>query len=201
MEFVHAANTGDWSGSVCASAGKAVEPLQGSSSRERSFRAVASYQHAIVTLMCGRDSEGLAFIRTQSSTETEERASASLKTAMVHASLVAYLRGDVTVDVAALNAATAAPDQALVGPPLTLRTNELLGEVHLKAGRARDAVADYERALVTTPNRASALLGLARARAAAGDRPGASDAYKQLLANWHKADADLATLTEARGGS
>ncbi len=65
----------------------------------------------------------------------------------------------------------------------------------------RDAVADYERALVTTPNRAAALLGLARARAAAGDRPGASDAYKQLLANWHKADADLATLTEARGGS
>ena len=27
-------------------------------------------QHAIVTLMCGRDSEGLAFIRTSSSTQT-----------------------------------------------------------------------------------------------------------------------------------
>lgn len=201
MEFVHAANTGQWSGSVCASAGKPVEPLQGTSSRERNMRAVTSYQHAIVTLMCGHGSEGLAFIRTQSSTETEERASALLKTAIVHASLVAYLRGDLTVDVAALNAGTAAPDQALVGPPMTLRTNELLGEVHLKAGRARDAVADYERALATTPNRAAALLGLARARTGAGDRPGASDAYKQLLANWHKADADLATLTEARGGS
>lgn len=201
MEFVHAANTGEWFGSVCASAGKAVEPLHGTSSRERNMRAVASYQHAIVTLMCGRGSEGLEFVRGQASTETEERASASLKTAIVHASLVAHLRGDPTIDVGTLNAGTAAPDQALVGPPLTLRTNELLGEVHLKAGRARDAVADYERALETTPNRAAALLGLARARAAAGDRQGASQAYKQLLDNWHKADADLATVTEARGRS
>ncbi len=82
-----------------------------------------------------------------------------------------------------------------------LRTNELLGEAHLKAGRARDAVADYERALETTPNRAEALLGLARARKAAGDSQGAAEAYKQLLSNWRQADADVAALEEARGGS
>lgn len=201
MEFVHAANSGDWSGGVCASAGRPVEPLVGTSGRERSLRAIASYQRAIATLMCGRSNEGLEFIRAQAAAETEDRAVRALKTATLHALLLAYLRGDYSVDLAALNAATAEPDQALVGPPVTLRTNELLGEAHLKAGRPLDAVADYQRALETTPNRSGALLGLARAAAAAGDRPAASSAYKRLLANWHKADGNLAALTEARAGS
>ena len=123
-----------------------------------------------------------------------------LRTAQVHATLIGVLRGD-DVPAKSLDAATMAPDQPLVGPPLTLRTNELLGEIHLKQGRPAEAVADYERALKTTPSRAAALLGLARARTAAGDRAGAREAYRQLLANWHAADADLPQIAEARGGS
>ena len=72
-----------------------------------------------------------------------------------------------------------------VGPPSTLRTDELLGEALLKAGRPREAVAAYERALQLTPKRSVALLGLARARLAAGDRAGSVEAYRQVLANWH----------------
>lgn len=197
MEFKHAAETGRWSGHLCESAGQAVAPLAGTSSRERAFRAVALYQRAIVTMMCKPGSDGLAFVRSQAALEKDDRA---LKTALVHAQLIAYLRGDSSVDVDAV-AGQAGADQPLVGPPVMLRTNELLGEAHLKAGRARDAVADYERALGTTPNRGAALLGLARARKAMGDGKGAAEAYKQLLANWRQADADVAALQEARGGS
>jgi tetratricopeptide (TPR) repeat protein len=201
MDFVQAANTGQWSGDVCAAAGLAVEPLRGSTSREQSFRAVTAYQRTIVTLMCGSSEAGRAFLDAQLAKESSnERTSAMLRTAQVHAMLIGVLRGD-DVPAKALDAATLAPDQALVGPPLTLRTNELLGEIHLKQGRPAEAIAAYDRALKTTPNRAAALLGLARARAASGDLAGAKEAYKQLLANWHHADADLPQIAEARGGS
>ena len=78
MEFVQAANTGAWVGRVCEQAGRPVTPLVGTSSRERSFRAIALYQRAIVTMMCGRGSDGLEFIRSQAASEKDERA---LKTA------------------------------------------------------------------------------------------------------------------------
>ncbi|MDE2256977.1 MAG: hypothetical protein KGK05_04340 [Xanthomonadaceae bacterium] len=42
------------------------------------------------------------------------------------------------------------------------------------------------------------LLGLARAQAAAHDAKAAATTYRQLLANWHAADADLPALAEAR---
>jgi tetratricopeptide (TPR) repeat protein len=197
MEFVQAASTGAWVGRVCEPAGRPVTPLVGTSSRERSFRAIALYQRAIVTMMCGRGSDGLEFVRSQAASEKDER---TLKTALVHAGLIAYLRGDSAADPDAVSVEAPA-DQPLVGPPVMLRTNELLGAAHVKAGRARDAIADYERALQTTPNRAEALLGLARARKAAGDPQGAADAYRQLLSNWRQADADVAALQEARGGS
>jgi hypothetical protein len=45
------------------------------------------------------------------------------------------------------------------------------------------------------------LLGLARARAAAGNRAGAADAYRVLLDNWQHADADVAVLAEVRRGA
>ena len=201
MEFVHAANTGTWSGRVCESVGKPVAALSGTSSREQSMRAVAAYQRVIVTAMCGSADAARKLAAGMSADPAMDMsAKALLIRADAHATLIGYLGGG-DMPAKTLGMASNFPDQPLVGPPSTLRTNELMAEFKMKQGRPADAVALYTRALETTPNRAAALLGLARARAAAGDRSGASDAYKQLLANWHKADADLATLTEARGGS
>ena len=90
-----------------------------------------------------------------------------------------YLAGRPRRDLDALLAEPASPSRAPVGPPTTLRTEELLGEALLKAGRPREAIAAYERALQLTPNRSAALLGLARARHAAGDASGAAEAYAQ----------------------
>lgn len=87
------------------------------------------------------------------------------------------------------------------GPALYLPTHELLGAALLDAGRPAEAVTAYEVALSRRPNRSNALLGLARARAAAGDAAGSADAYRQLAENWRGADPDLVALEEVRGGS
>ena len=49
--------------------------------------------------------------------------------------------------------------------------------------------------------RSASLLGLARARLAAGDTTGSAVAYTHLLENWSRADADLPALAEARRGA
>ena len=88
-------------------------------------------------LMCGRGSEGLDVVRSQATSEAgEERESAEKADARArHAGRFAARRQH--------NRRRGAGRPGLrlrisrfVGPPLTLRTNELLGEVHLK-GRTR----------------------------------------------------------------
>ncbi len=86
-----------------------------------------------------------------------------------------------------------------IGRPYPVKgADELYGELLLEAGRARAAVEWFEKTLVRTPNRSRAVLGLARARAAAGDAAGSRKAYQQFLANWKTADADLPEMKEAR---
>jgi hypothetical protein len=105
---------------------------------------------------------------------------------------------DKAAAVTGLQAEHLALQTAPVGPPYVLRTQELLGEALSGSGRAPEAVRAYERALELTPLRSSALLGLARARAAAGDSAGARHAYAQLLRNWQHADDGIPGLDEAR---
>lgn len=201
LEFVQAANTGQWSGAVCT-LGPPRESPAPVSDRERSFRAIALYQAAIIAVMCGPAEAGVEAIRARvDALAPDDRAAALPRLALRHARLLAYVRGGAAADLEALLADAPRPERAPVGPPPTLRTDELLGEARLKAGRPREAIAAYERALELTPNRSPALLGLARARAAAGDRAGAAEAYRKLLANWKNADGNLPALAEARDGA
>jgi tetratricopeptide (TPR) repeat protein len=89
----------------------------------------------------------------------------------------------------------------IAGPPLFVSAHELLGTAYLKAGHPDSAAGQFERVLANQPKRSAALLGLARARVALGDRDAAVKAYSQLLANWHRADADLPDLAEVRAGA
>jgi tetratricopeptide (TPR) repeat protein len=85
------------------------------------------------------------------------------------------------------------------GPPVPFKPpRELLGEQLLKAGKPAQAVVEFQAVLKKAPNRSLTLLGLARAQSAAHDATGAAATYRQLLANWHAADADLPELAEAR---
>jgi tetratricopeptide (TPR) repeat protein len=200
LAFQHAANTGDWSKEICGLIGAPqghVPP--GSMGRELGFRTRTRYHAAVATVMCGDRDAALAALRA-SQPQPGDVTGRLLPLALRHAELLAYLAGTAPADLEAL-LADAPPTSAPVGPPQTLRTDELLGEARLKARRAREAVAAFERALQQTPNRSPALLGLARARAAAGDAAGAADAYRKLLENWRDADRDLPALKEVREGA
>jgi tetratricopeptide (TPR) repeat protein len=78
---------------------------------------------------------------------------------------------------------------------------ELFGEILLERGRPREAAAEFERALERWPNRSLALLGLARASAAGGDRETARRHYRRFLANWREADPGLPETKEAQAYS
>jgi tetratricopeptide (TPR) repeat protein len=87
-----------------------------------------------------------------------------------------------------------------LGPPRPLKpASELFGEILLELGRPREAAAAFERALLLWPNRSLALLGLARASAALGDREAARRHYRRLLVNWRSGDPGLPERKEAQG--
>jgi hypothetical protein len=84
------------------------------------------------------------------------------------------------------------------GPPVDKPAHELYGEVLLRAGKAKEAVAQFTIALERHPNRALSLLGRARAEAAAGDRAAARSSYEKFAKFWQHADPDRPELREAR---
>jgi tetratricopeptide (TPR) repeat protein len=203
LSFQHAANADDWSADACRAIGpEPPMPPPGASDRARSFAIRARYQWTIAAVRCGSGDAVIEKLRsTVAALAAGDPGSAWLGLALRHAELLAYLEGRPPADRDALLADPNPPSFAPLGPPTTLRTEELLGRARLKAGRPRDAVAAYERALQLTPNRSQALLGLARARQAAGDMAGAGEAYRRLLDNWRHADADLPALAEVRSGA
>lgn len=86
-----------------------------------------------------------------------------------------------------------------IGRPYPVKAvDELYGELLLQVGRAKEAVAWFDRALARTPNRSRALLGLARAHRNSGNSPEALTAYKRFLTNWKSADSGLPEWVEAR---
>jgi tetratricopeptide (TPR) repeat protein len=78
-----------------------------------------------------------------------------------------------------------------IGRPFPVKgADELYAEL-LEAGRPQAAVEWFDRTLRRTPNRSRAVLGLARARAKAGEAAGSRQAYEQFLQNWKSADPGL----------
>jgi hypothetical protein len=76
------------------------------------------------------------------------------------------------------------------GPPLiTEPSHEVLGTMLLEMDPGA-AKAEFEKALRLAPGRSRALIGLARAAVATGDKPTALRAIGQVSANWRSADPD-----------
>src|SRR5581483_5762105 len=78
------------------------------------------------------------------------------------------------------------------------RATETYAEALLAAGKAGEAMAQYQAALARTPRRAQALLGLAKAQDAAGQHAAAAKTARDFIAMWHLADATRQELREAR---
>jgi len=64
-----------------------------------------------------------------------------------------------------------------------------------------EAVRAFERELLLRKNHSASLLGLARAHRAQGNPAAAMQAYRQLLMNWKRADADYPPLREVKAGA
>jgi tetratricopeptide (TPR) repeat protein len=85
------------------------------------------------------------------------------------------------------------------GPPDPIKpAPELYGEVLLEVGKAAEAAQQFEASLLRLPNRASSLLGAARASAKAGDKEAARRRYAALAEVWKDADPGLPGLAEVR---
>jgi DNA-binding winged helix-turn-helix (wHTH) protein/tetratricopeptide (TPR) repeat protein len=80
----------------------------------------------------------------------------------------------------------------------------LRGEAYLSTGDGKAAevefrkLVDHRGSQANRPHRALALLGLARARALAGESAGSRMAYQDFLALWKDADADIPVLRQSR---
>ena len=103
---------------------------------------------------------------------------------------IAILEGATRAELA-LPAPLGLPSPAKPAP-------ELLGEMLLEAGRAREAQQSFEQALRRNPNRSLSVLGLARAAVMVPDAGAGRQRYRELLANFDGVDKDVPEVAEAR---
>jgi hypothetical protein len=85
-----------------------------------------------------------------------------------------------------------------VTPGPIIPARELLGDMLLEAGQAREALAAYEHSMKVEPNRFRGLAGAARAAERAGDKAKAQQYYTRLLTLAAKSDGDRPVLQQAR---
>lgn len=201
LEFAYGANTGYWSSPARPIAATAP------SARALVFETRATYQRAVAALM-GGDAAAAPAAATQlrrkadSLDATNAPSARGMRAFARHLDAIASTADpDRDRALVALRAAAALDTIPPLGPPPRLLTAELLGNRLLADGKGAEAVAAFEQALRLAPGRWTALIGLARARRMAGDPVGAGQAYRQLLTNWHSADAELPELAEARAGA
>ena len=201
MAFLYALETGRWSDAVTPPRTNGPPRNQ----RENMFSTRADYARYVIAGMRGDTTtlaSGVADFRARENAANGPRKARLDMIATQLEAVAARARGDKKLAIEKLRSAALREDSVPpIGPPTWLMAHELLGATLSGEGNSRDAAAQYERALSNNPNRSSALLGLARARAASGDRAGARDAYRRLQENWKRADSDLPALAEVRRGA
>jgi tetratricopeptide (TPR) repeat protein len=117
------------------------------------------------------------------------------------AALSASVKGDHAKAIELMRKATVLEEEGRPpsGPPILIKpTEELFGEILLRAGKPAEAAEQFKVALLRQPNRARSLLGVARAAAQNGNQSAALTAYAALIEQWKQADAGLVELREAR---
>jgi len=93
--------------------------------------------------------------------------------------------------LAAMREAAAREDRtekAAVTPGPLAPAHEMLGEMLLRVGRPKEALAEFEKTIAKEPNRFRGIAGAAEAAAKAGDRAAARKYYQQLLTICAKGD-------------
>lgn len=171
--------------------------------------AAAEFGEALGELNRGAMGAYLQTITTMRNRRTAMVANPLMATAVgmsdvMEKTLRAYVRlmaGDSAIALAAFR--EAADEEAKLpmpfGPPATIKPpREAAGELLLSMGRYAEARIEFQMALARTPRRTQAMIGLARADWALGDRATARAIYKDLVGIWHAADTEFPKLAEAR---
>ena len=91
-----------------------------------------------------------------------------------------------------------ATDKSAISPGPLAPARELLGEMLLEAGNARDALLAFEATMAKEPGRFRGAYGAARAAEASGDRAKARQLYQALLDIAKSAEAERPELQRAR---
>jgi hypothetical protein len=197
LGYQYASHTGDWGVYP-----RDVEPAD--PPRDAWWYGVTAFRQASAAALAGDTSTTAARAareRAEAMDPGNDR-EAELTRAIYLGALAAGAAGDAEREIALLReAAERQSRETPSGPPGATPAAEALANALARAGRPAEAAAAFEAELIRRPGRASLLLGVARARAAAGDRAGAADAYGRLLDIWHLADADHPDLAEVRRGA
>jgi tetratricopeptide (TPR) repeat protein len=91
-----------------------------------------------------------------------------------------------------------ATDKAAISPGPIAPARELLGEMLLEAGHAKEALAAFEATMLKEPNRFRGAYGAARAAETLGNRQLAAKYYKQVVTIASNADSQRPELVRAR---
>jgi tetratricopeptide (TPR) repeat protein len=116
--------------------------------------------------------------------------------------LALMVKGETDAALAQLDEATKIEEtlDPPSGPVFPLKpSHELYGEVLARAGKHKEAIAEFQTSLERTPNRTASLLGLARSAVAVGDMETATRAYETLQRFLSDANPDVPFLAEVRG--
>ena len=202
LTFKYRVASGNWSAIDLPSAGRQND---GHSPRAVGFTSTTLLEQAIASAMRGDTTHARALVhRVRSRGDSAlagDYGSASYTMGLnVATAIIARNSGDLTRAIELLQAAgDLEAKTSPAGPPYLPPALEMLGNALLQAGRPEEAIAAFTKELELRHNRSESLLGLARARLAAGDSKGAVEAYSKLLVNWKHADPDLSDLLEAKG--
>lgn len=176
LAWRHGVESGDWSAwTPDLDAGIGADTLAGpgTSARARGMAMMRAYRSAHARLARASPASA-AFGADTAAVSAAARRLATRSEGYRHAlgaqleARLALLRGDSAAARLALGRALAAYAEGGPAIPGAASSRELLAALDLAQGRVREAIAGYERALVATPLRSAALLGLARAQRAAG---------------------------------
>jgi tetratricopeptide (TPR) repeat protein len=91
-----------------------------------------------------------------------------------------------------------ATDKSAISPGPIAPARELLGEMLLEAGNARDALTAFEATMQKEPNRFRGAFGAARAAEALGNKAAAAKYYRQVVAIAKDSDNQRPELKRAR---
>ena len=200
----HLLDTEDWSGEV---ARWDVDPGAAPAPRlsywfTRGLQAArlgdtAAAERALAAYITAQEELGTRLLQGKSEPAPDEQVFLA-RSVVMRFELLGVIRGAVDTLRSAATLEDSIPHA--FGPPFVNQpSHELAGRALLDAGNAADARREYTVALARTPRRTAALLGLARAAAATGDRVAARRAYQELVTIWRQADPDQSGLAEARG--